>query len=380
MSDDTKQAAGGAAPTEPSTGDGTPVGANPSPPSRRKWPLLLFLSIAILVVVALAFWRKSVVVDISVKASQVSLRVDDRRFNRLFNSVDTKSLTVSTFEKITLAPGKLEATGDVDGRGLPVNWQSVTRPANAEHVIVPDGDLPYVTFNDVRLNSLDVPVGASADIIWSSDEPGSVNLRFNKDATGVASARSELLIFSCSQCRLDGPGDERKAPPTHFRLTAGREGANTITFTGRSDSTVMGLDLPGETKFDQQTIDLPNGISFIGEGGGSPISTIIEGTINFEQEVKKPIVLAKGALLDPELKNATIRTITVGQGVTVDLRGRAEKLRIGASEKDLKEQLPSVLEWLYANPWLAVLYAVAYGVVSLLLNFVGWWGGKDKKA
>jgi len=377
MNSDANQATGSAAPAEPSTGAGAPGGVNPSPPSRRKW--LLFLGLVVLLVVALAFWRKSVGVDISVKASQVSFRVDDPRFNRLFNSVTTKSLTVSTFEKITLAPGKLEAAGDLDARGLPVDWQPVTRPAGAENVIVPDGDLAYVTFNDVTLNSLDVPVGASVVIIWSPDEPDSVTLRFDKAATSAASARRELS-FSCNQCRLAGPNNERRSPPTYFRLTTAREGANTINFTGRGDSTVIGLDLPGETKLNEQTINLPNGISFIGGDEGRPISTIIEGKINFEQEVKKPIELAKGALLAPELKDTTIRTITVGQGVTVDLHGRAEKLMTGASEKDLKEQLPSELEWLYADPWLAVLYIVLVGVVGLILKVIGWWTGPNKKS
>ena len=367
--------AGGA----PAAGAAVP-GGTPGP-RRRRGRLLLFLIVVGLLIVVLAFWRKSVNVDITVKASRVSFKVDDQRFNRLFNSVGTKSLTVSTFEKITLTPGKLEATSDLDGRGLPVNWQPLSRPPGAENVIVPEGDTAYVTFNGVTLNSLVVPEGAEADITWSPNEPDSVKVSFDKAATGAATVRGEL-IFSCNQCQLSGPHEERKTPPAYFRLAAGREGANAINFTGRSDSTVVLLDLPGEAKFKEQSIALPGGISFVGGDEDRSLSTIIDGKIIFEDKVKKvkdEIVLPEGAMLVTDLKDATIRTLTVGRGVTVDLHGRAEKLKLGSSERDLKEQLPSVLEWFYVHPWWAALYGFLVAVIGLILAFKDWWSGADKR-
>jgi hypothetical protein len=360
----------------PATGAAAPSGT--PGPRRRRGRLLLFLIVVGLLVVVLAFWPKSVNVDISVKASRVSFKVDDQRFNRLFNSIGTKSLTVSTFEKITLTPGKLEATSDLDGRGLPVNWQPVSRPAGAENVIVPEGDTAYVTFNGVTLNSLVVPEGADADIIWSPSEPDSVKLSFDKAATGAAAMLGEL-IFSCNQCRLSGPYEEQKAPPAYFRLAAGHEGANTISFTGRGDSTVVVLDLPGEAKFKEQSIALPGGVRYTDGDEGSAVSTIIEGKINFEDKVKDEIVLPEGAMLVPNLKDATIRTLTVSRGITVDLHGRAEKLMLGSSERDLKEQLPSVLEWLYVHRWWAALYSFLVGVIGMILIFKDWWSGADKR-
>lgn len=364
--------AGGA----PAAGAGA-SGGTAGPRRRRGW-LLLFLIILGLVVVALAFCSKSVNVDISVKASRVSFKVDDPRVNRLFNSIGTKSLTVSTFEKITLAPGRLEATSELDSRGLPVNWRPVSRPAGAENVILPEGETAYVTFNDVTLISLEAPKGASAVITWSPNEPDSVKLSFDKAATGAAAARGEM-IFACSQCRLSGPHEEQRTPPAYFRLIAGREGANTISFTGRDDSTVVGLDLPSEAKLKEQSIGLPGGVSFIGGDEGRPLSTIIEGKINFEDKVKDEIVLPEGAMLVTDLKNAAVRTLMVGRGITVDLHGRAERLMLGASERDMKEQLPSVLEWLYAHPWWAALYAFLVGVISLILKSIEWLGGADKR-
>jgi hypothetical protein len=385
MSSDAHQGGGAAAPAGPTAGGAqaagatAPGGVNPPGPRRGRWKLLLFLILVGLLVVALAFWRKSVEVDISVKANRVSFRVDDKRVNRLFNSVDTKSLTISTFEKITLTLGRLEGTSDLDDRGLPVNWRPLTRPAGAENVIVPEGATAYVTFNEVMLNSLDVPIGANAVITWSPDEPDSVKLSFDRAATGEAAAQGEL-IFSCNQCRMSGPQDDREAPPTYFRLTAGREGANTISFTGRGDSTVLGLDLPGETKLKEQSIELPGGVSFIGGDEGRPISTIIEGKIIFEHKAKDEIVLPEGTLLAHELKDTTVRTVVVGRGIAVDLHGRAEKLMTGASEKDMKDQRPTVLEWLRANPRLAVLYTALVLVIGLILKFIDWWSGSERQS
>jgi hypothetical protein len=361
-----------------SAGGGVPGGANPSRPRRGKWRLLLFLCLVGLLLVALAFWRKAVEVDISVKASRVSLSVDDPRVNRLFNSVVTKSLAVSTFEKITLPPGRLEATGELDGRGQPVNWRPVPRPAGAENVILPEGALAYVVFDNATLNSLRAPVGAGVVIIWSPDEPDSVKLSFDRAVGGEAAARGELT-FSCNQCRPSGLPDDGKAPPTHFRLAAGREGANTISFIGRDDSTEVGLDFPGETKLKEQSIELPGGISFI-SGEGRPISTLISGKINFEHKVRDEIVLPEGTLLTLELKDATVRAVTVGRGIDIDLHGRAEKLKTGASEKDMKDQRPTVLEWLRANPRLAVLYAALVLVIGLILQMINWWSGSGRQS
>jgi len=195
-----------------------------------------------------------------------------------------------------------------------------------------------------------------------------VKLSFDKAATGKVAVWGEL-IFSCNQCRLSGSHEEQKAPPAYFRLAAGREGANTISFTGRGDSTVVVLDLPGDAKFKEQSITLPGGVRFIDGDEGRAISTIIEGKISFEDKVKDEIVLPEGAMLVPDLKDATIRTLTVGRGVTVDLHGRAEKLMLGSSEKDVEEQLPSVLEWLYVHPWWVALYAFLAVVGGAILKY-----------
>lgn len=344
---------------------------------RTRGRLLLFLIFVALLMVVPSFWHKSIDVDITVRASRVSFKVDDPRFNRLFNSIGTKSLTVSTFEKITLPPGKLEATSNLDGRGLPVNWRPVSLPAGAENLIVPEGDAAYVTFDDVTLNSLVVPEKAEAVIKWSPDEPDSVMLSFDKAATGAASAIGDL-IFSCNQCRLSGSREEQKVPPAYFRLTAGREGANTISFTGRGDSTVVSLDLPGEATFKEQSIAIPRDVSFIDGDEGRPISTIIDGKINFEDKVKEEVVLPEGAMLVPDLKDATVRTLTVGRGVTVDLHGRAEKLMLGASQGDLKEQRPYFYEWYLVHRWWAALHIIVAGVISRIIAFRDWWGGADK--
>jgi hypothetical protein len=69
----------------------------------------------------------------------------------------------------------------------------------------------------------------------------------------------------------------------------------------------------------------------------------------------------------------------VGRGVTVDLHGRAEKLKLGSSEKDVEEQLPSVLEWFYVHRWWAALYASLVGVIGMILTFKDWWSGADKR-
>lgn len=378
MDGDTNQA-GAAEPT------GSPVGVGPeperaSPPRTRRGKLILFLAFAILLTVALAFLRKSVEVDVTVKATQVSFKVDDERVSRLFNSVGADSLIVSTFEKITLARGTLEVTGEVDSGGRPVNWRRPPRPPDAENVIVPGEPTAYVTFNEVTLNSLKVPVGAKAIISWTAKEPGAVNFNFDKSASGEAVGRS-VLTFSCNECRLSGLPDDGKAPPIYFRLTVGRDGANIVRFDGSPDSTVVALNLPTETNLKEQNIPMPGGVNFIANGGdGHPVSTITGGDIEFEQEVKKPIKLAEGSMVAFDMKDAAVRTVTVGQGITIDLHGRASKLSVGASEKDMEDQLPSVLQWLIANPLLGAIYLALVTVVGLILKFTKWWSGSGEQS
>jgi hypothetical protein len=179
---------------------------------------------------------------------------------------------------------------------------------------------------------------------------------------------------------VSGLLDEGKAPPIYFRLTVGREGTNMVHFDGSRDSTIVALNLPAETKLKNRNIPMPGGVEFTRGEEGRPVSTLIEGNIEFEQEVKKPIKLAEGAVVAFDLKEAAVRTVTVGQGIDIDLHGRAEKLMLGASEKDMKDQLPSALQWLMANPWWAALYTALIAVIALILKFIKWWSGSDKQS
>lgn len=358
--------------TEAAQGNLAPPGAG-SPGSRTPRKVIVIFTLLVGVsLIVMGLVRKSCEVDINLKVSQVSFKVSDERGETLFNSVTARLLAVSAFKEITLGAGALDITDEVDERtGRPVNWRRVNRPATQKYVLMPQGTASAVTFEAVALNGLDVPVGATARFYWLEDEPNSLKLRFDRAVSGEISGE-RTLSFSCNGCRLQDEPSAQTAPSLHFRLTGQRDGGNTIYFTGGDSATVIGLALPPETKLKAQNIKLDDSINFTRSEKGRNVSTVMGGEFKFKG-VGEEVTLAEGVFVTlGDMEEATLRTISVDNGINLTLHGRVGKLMTG-DEGAMQTLNPSVLEWVAArHKWILIIQALMV-IVPAFIGLLRWW-------
>lgn len=340
--------------------------------------VILFTLLVAVSLIVMALVRKSSEVDISLKVGHLSLKTDDERAKDLFNSVKTNHLAVSAFKEITLGDGVLYVTDEMDSEtAQPINWRRVDRPANDSHVLTPQETFSNVKFEKVVLNRLDVASGATWKFDWLAEEPGAVKLSFDKAVVGEIAGESTMQ-FSCTGCRIQDDPSTDAASALHFRLTSRHDGGNIIYLAGIDNATIIGLDLPPETKLKEQSIALTDDISFTKGGGGRDVSTVIEGKYKFEG-VGEEANVGEGVFVTlDDLKKATLRTIVVDKGISITLHGTVGKLMTGDEGHKINRN-PTLLEWVAAkHVWILVVEALMV-IVPTFLGVLGWWQGPRKE-
>jgi hypothetical protein len=333
--------------------------------------LLLIFAVVVIAIIALALIKKSSDVEINLKVSQVSFAVKDQRAARLFNSIDTNFITLSRFEKLTLDRGKLEFTDQTNSQtGEPTGWRSVGIAEALPKNIIPNQPFSNLTLDSVTLNWMEITPGARATLSWSEDEPNSLKVSFDKAASGEVAA-GKTFQFSCTECKVDGSPESYESRSLYFRLTSEGGEGQVVRFQGRTDSTVIALDLTPNTRPKEQSIAIQDELNLTRREENRSISTIIEGNIKIE-DVGEEIKLNEGTIVElGDLHDAVIKTVGIEKGVNLSLHARAGKLLTG-TEGDLKDRLPSLLEWMSARKKWTLGFVVASGIISGILSLLKW--------
>jgi hypothetical protein len=331
----------------------------------------IFAVVTILMIV-LALIKTSPDVEINLKASQVSFAVKDQRAARLFNSINTNFVTLSRFERLTLERGKLEFTDQTNPQtGEPTGWRSVGVADALPKNIIPNQTFSNLTLESVTLNWMELTPGAKATLSWSEDEPNSLNVSFDKAASGEIAA-GKTFQFSCTECKVEGSPASYNPRSLSFRLTSEGGEGQVVRFQGRTDSTVIALDLAPNTKLKEQSIAIQDDLNLTRREGNRSISTIIEGNIQIE-DVGQEIKLNEGTIVDlGDLRDAVIKTIGIEKGVNLTLHAQAGKLLTG-TEGNLEDRRLSVFEWLYARTKWVKLVGVLGGIFSFILAAISLW-------
>lgn len=333
--------------------------------------LISIFAVVVVVVIILALIKTSSDVEINLKASQVSFAVKDQRVARLFNSINTNFVTLSRFERLTLERGKLEFTDQTNPQtGEPTGWRSVGVADALPKNIIPNQTFSNLTLESVTLNWMELTPGAKATLSWSEAEPNSMKVSFDKAASGEIAA-GKTFQFSCTECKVEGSPASYNPRSLSFRLTSEGGEGQVVHFQGRTDSTVIALDLAANAKLKEQNIAVQDELNFSRREGNRSISTIIEGNIQLE-DVGKEIKLNEGTILElGDLHDAVIKTVGVEKGVNLTLHARAGKLLTG-TEGDLKDRLPSLLEWMEARKTWVMIVGASGGIISIILAAISF--------
>jgi len=337
--------------------------------SYRVTLLVLFVAAGLsLVVLGLA--RKTVDVDITVRVRQVSFQVSDKRTARLFNSVGTNSITVSQFERIDLGDGLLRLSNEKNRHNSQPGREN--RSTGVEHqYLIAEEAFANVSFDAVTLNRLEIPPGTRTTLAWNEAEPNSIKISFNRSVSGEIAGGSKLE-FSCTACQLEGSPEESQAVFTDALLTSAHNG-QVVSFQGRSNSTIIDLDLIPKSTFKEHNISAIGELNFVHLEEGRLVSSIIEGNVKFDGfEISVGLREAAFLKLD-QLQDAVINTVWFDNGINLNLSGRTKTLITG-TESNLENRTPSLLEWIYTqHKWILAMQTLTL-VVSSLLSLISWAG------
>ena len=328
--------------------------------------LILLFGLILISLAVSAFVRKSSQVEISLKVSRMSFRVsDDKRINRLFNSINAKSIALAQFDRVIFDRGKLQVTEKTDEAGEPTGWQKASQTNGSAILITAKQSFANVVLDSVTLNSLNIQPGTDATLSWSEDEPASLKISLDKEAIGEIAAE-KTLSFSCTGCQVEGLTANPDSPSMFLRVTNEDGGGQIIRFNGRKDSTIIALDLAPNTKLKEQSIAVQNKLDFTRREEDRLVSTVIGGKVRFE-DLDKEIELGEGTIVKLDnLKNTVIRTVAVDNGINVSLNGQAGELLTGV-EGNMNNRLPSLLEWAYTRQkWILVVQGSILMATSFL--------------
>ena len=332
--------------------------------------LLFVVWVGLLVVLACVEMASDV--EVTLRVSQVSFPAADERISRLFNSVEARFLTLSRFERVSVVGGELRLASEADARAGGAAGSRVA--GGPVKNIVPKLPLSNVSFESVTLNSLSIPTGSTTTLFWSELEPNSLKLSLDKSASGDL-AGGETLLFSCTECQVEGLPDDSESPALRFRLTGAK--GQVVRFKGSASATLLVLMLPEKAKLKEQNIALKEAPNFSRMEDGRLVSTVLGGKVRFE-DLGKEFELAEGTFLDlGGLENGAIKTVAVDQGIDLTLSGRAGRLFTG-TEAHKKSRLPSVLEWLRDHYTLKLFIPGVLSFPTVLVIF--WWLRRPVKA
>lgn len=331
------------------------------------WPV-----IAALLILTPAVWlHKSTEVDIQLLLSRISFRIREPLQTGLFGTVPARSVTVVSFGAIDLGPGRFD--------GQLANPASV---ANSIRIIAAD-PLARTTLDAVTVQEMRVASGTRITMEWEgADQAGdSQALALNADGDFTArfapQASRPLSIRTCVGCRIDGlpaaaatlldrpvefiaAGDPLMSLSSPKRLSDGRGLGMTIR-----------LELEAGSSLAETVIPIPDGINTTTSEGAKPVSSVVQGAINYPgfglpaRELKQGDVVLLGDV--PDLR---ILSLQITKGILVRLHGHATHVSVGPPGF-VADTVPSWFQWYMSSllPYLHATLALAAAALALYQKF-----------
>lgn len=329
---------------------------------KMSWPVLLLLVIALLAA-PLAFIKTSVTVAGALQVGRVSFVSGSLRGGRLFNRIETSTLTLQEFDSLTLGQGRLEETSRLPQQlGSRPTWRQ--RALGLIAITPSDKASTTVMLKDVTVNQLALPERAGLILSWSEAEPLRFTLqvdaaRREAPVIGQFAFANNPLSLVCRGCVFSGSvADPDGASSWRFHAEPGQE----LKFQGAPTGITLGFTLNSEAMFKEEDIPVDHALDFTTMRDGKRESTIMaEGTITIT-DTKEEIKVKKGefVILD-QLQNVYLNEVRIDKGIHLTFSGRVGEFRSGPLKQG-QNRLPSYLDWLYhRQTWMLYLYAVGWG-------------------
>jgi hypothetical protein len=331
------------------------------------WPVFLLLFIA-LIVAPLAFIQASVTITGALQVGRVSFVSGSLRGGRLFNRIETSTLTLQEFDSLTLGQGRLEETSRLPQPPSPrATWRQ--RASGLITITPSDKASATVMLKDVTVNQLALPERAGLILSWSEAEP--LHFLLQVDAAsreapvlGQLAFVNNPLLFFCRGCVFSGSvADPDGASSWRFHAEPGQE----LKFQGSPTGITLGFALNSNSMFKEEGIPVDRALDFTVTREGKRASTIMaDGTITIT-DTKEEIRVKPGEfLLLDHLQDFHLNEVRVDKGIHLTFSGRVGEFRSGPLKLS-QDHLPSYLEWLYhRQTWMLYLYAVGWVCVAAL--------------
>jgi hypothetical protein len=304
---------------------------------------LPFVAAALLL--SVGFVRLRSEFDLLVTLDHLSFEVDNwgtEGARSLFEPTDMP-LQIAAFRGIDLGNGILTSRPE---SGSTPSLVGRPRPTT----VVPIGNLPSVRFDHAALHSLNISSGARVTLDWRRESPTQHALTISlSQESGEDNGSVELLPqanLDCNSC-----GAIRLWPQNGQALT---------------DS---GIDLRESQRV--QTFQL--------KGDKIRSSIVAEGRLTFTS-LGQQIPIAQGDFLVAEnVRGASITTVSVENGIRINVRGVADSMRVGSRSESLSERQPTLFEYVTSRKNVTTYYTGIGLLGSIVLSVLARLGNTNSK-
>lgn len=338
--------------------------------ARRKYRLILIAPwvLSALVLAPLACIRRSTEIELDLRVDRVSLVVGDLGEQGLLRGAVARRLVIQGYRPVALGSGAMEvATAYEHDTGVPIAWRRLA--AGADLRIAPATGPSALVLEGVKINRLEVGPGSTLTFDWHRESRHVLDLHLEGPATHLEVASGEVLLLSCDNCRVEGSAVFDRFGSKVLRWHAGRP--QVISIGARSKLMTLVVELSGARRVVEAGIPVREKVRFTRLNERWLESTVLsdDGRILFAETGEELEIREGDFVLLDRLEHFRLKSLELGDGLEVELHGRAGVLETGPA-RFTRNRLPSYLEWIYTREsWLLYLNALvllATTTVSIL--------------
>ena len=319
-------------------------------PSRRRWPLIAAFAGTLLIVSILLFTGPgSTEIEMNLRLDQISFVLPARQV--VSQQLSLASLGITGVSQVELPRAeRSDAKTLVSGRDFDSNFAltAAGEPPHSGEVALPDLILP-----------------AQTKVSWEkSESPNQFRLKLpanglnlNADVNGpvrvnsIAGGESQLTFLSPKSVIFKAQPGEVNLDLT-FRALPQKPSSMPLAI---QDLNLLRIE-------DRRGID------------GLPVrrvSTILSGTIFFEELNGKKLTLRPGEMIELDNSQGEIVSLELKDDIAVQFRGRVRGIVSGPADAH-HSLMPTWLEWLNARQGLSLFWGSAIYLFGLVVGFLRW--------
>ncbi|MBN1349278.1 CHAT domain-containing protein [candidate division KSB1 bacterium] len=301
-------------------------------------------------------------VNLQLMVSGVSFKLKE---NFDLYSLTAKSVALSNPDDLALKIASVEQATSYDPQtNNPTRWQKIKTGGKLNINRISDDWGIAIESKYLSLSSLYIGSGAYINLSKEASGENQLKMAIRDAAVGGHIDTADTLILNCRNCRIEhGLQQELSNNLTLRIVTTDRQ----IAFHDLNQSLVIEMALSGQQSEPLAQNMAIESIDFTRPSADRKESTIIqEGIICFEELDREEIKIPKGEFVFVgKMKDFRIQNLEMPDNFQLSLQGEVGELITGIG-KYKRSRLPSLLEWLYFNPSIALYFAILIPVFSFI--------------